>query len=151
MISRKCFVLLLSAVLLPLGCGSGTEIDDEALDKMAGGKRQETVAVSGKVSIGGVPTSDIKIYAYTQSSGLKPAAETLTGPDGVYCWNTYTGCDGLPPGEYKLAFAHVPEEGKGKKQGKDLLEGKYKDPKKSEFSLVVTSGTPQVDVNYDLK
>ena len=151
MFSRKNSVLLMFAVLLPLGCGSEANFDDEALDKMAGGKRQETVAVSGKVTVGGVPTGNIVIYGYTQASGLKPAAETHTKADGTYCWNTYTDCDGVPPGEYKLTFAHIPNERKGKKQGEDLLKGQYKDPAKSEFSLVVTSGAPQADVNYDLK
>ena len=143
-------LLILSTALLVSGCGSGTEINDGDLDKMAGGKRQETVAVSGKVTISGAPGSGVTISAYPKV-GVKPVGETRTAEDGTYCWTTYASCDGLPAGEYRLTFVHAPEEGKGKKQGKDLLEGRYKDPTKSEFSLVVVAGTPQIDVNYDLK
>ena len=150
MLFRLNSLLILIAALLISGCGSGTDLDEGDLDKMAGGKRQETIAVSGKVSIGGTPASGITIFAYPKV-GVKPVGETRTKEDGTYCWTTYSSCDGLPAGEYRLTFVHAPEEGKGKKQGKDLLEGRYKDPTASEFSLVVVAGTPQTDVNYDLK
>lgn len=150
MVLRSNSFLLLSAVLLLSGCGTDVDPTQEALDKMAGGKRLETVAVSGKVTIGGNPTGGVMIYAHPKQGGAKPI-ETRTGEDGTYCWTMYVGCDGLPPGEYRLAFTHIPKEGKGKKQGEDLLQGRYKDPMKSEFSLNVVAGMPQIDVNYDLK
>lgn len=146
----KPFLLLALAVLI-CGCNSGSEMTDDALDKMAGGKRQETVPVSGKVTIGGAPTGGVLISCYTQKSGLKPVAEARTKDDGTYCWTTYTGCDGLPAEKYTLGFQHVPKEGKGKKAGEDLLQGRFKDPTKSGFSLEVVAGKPQTDVNYDLK
>lgn len=151
MVLRAKEFVLLMAVLALCGCGAGADIDDEALDKMAGGKREETVAVSGTVSIAGSPAGDVNIYAYTEKGGLKPVAETRTKDDGTYCWTTYVGCDGLPAGKYTLAFTHVPKEGKGKNEGEDLLKGKFKDPKKTGFALDVVSGTPQTGVDYDLK
>ena len=48
-------------------------------------------------------------------------------------------------------IAYIPDEGKGKKEGEDLLGGKYRDPSKSEFSLQVASGAPQTNVNYELQ
>ena len=149
--SRRNAFLLIPVVLLLSGCGSGVDVSEEALDQMAGGKRKETGAVSGKVSIGGTPSGDVVIYAYPKEGGVKPVGETRTAQDGTYCWTTYKMCDGLPAGEYRMAFVHTPKEGKGKKVGEDLLQGRYKDPTKSEFFLVVVSGTPQTDVNYELK
>ena len=52
--------------------------------------------------------------------------------------------------EYRLAFKHIVEEGKGKEEGPDLFEGKYRNPNKNDFKLSVQSGSPQVDVNYEL-
>jgi len=143
--------LLLSAILLLAGCGGEREVGRENLEEMVGGELKETVPVSGKVSIGGAPTGGVIIRAYTEASGMEPAAEIRTGEDGSYAWVTYTEGDGLEPGQYRLAFAHVPKEGKGKKQGSDLLEGKYANPMKNDFSLEVKSGEPQIDVNYNLE
>ena len=148
---RSNAFLLLSVVLLLSGCGSGGDLSEEDLDKMAGGKRNETVAVSGVVSVGGAPAAGVVIYAYANQADMDPAFRVRTGADGTYCWSTYKACDGLQPGSYTLAFAHIPKEGKGSKPGEDLLKGRYRDQKKSEFSLKVVSGAPQIDVNYDLK
>lgn len=151
MVLRSNLFLLLSVVVLLSGCGGGADLSEEDLDKMAGGSRAETVAVSGKVTVAGTPTAGVMIYAYAQEGEPKPAAEIRTDADGNYAWSTYAAGDGLPPGTYKLTFAHVPKEGKGKNQGEDLFQGKYSDPTASEFTLTVASGTPQTDVNYALE
>ncbi len=151
MVSRQSVLLLSAALLFHAGCSNERDVSKEQLEAMAGGELKETVPVNGTVSINGTPTAKVIIYAYKKTGGLKSVAETRTDPEGKYCWTTYSPCDGLPPGEYQLAFAHVPKEGKGRKQGEDLLKGKYRDPRKSEFTLVVKSGEPQTDVNYDLK
>ena len=148
---RPSVCLLLPAVLLLAGCEAEKEIGREQLEAMAGGELKETVPISGKVSINGAPAAKVNIYAYTRESGREPAARVRTAEDGTYCWTTYQLCDGLPPGEYRLAFAHIPKEGKGQKEGEDLLRGKYKNPAKNNFTLVVKSGEPQTDVNYELQ
>ena len=149
---RPNVFLLLSATLLLAGCGGAENDENKRLEAMAGGDLKETVPVSGTVSINGTPAAGVNIYAYTQASGMKPAHQARTKEDGTYCWTTYAACDGLVPGEYRVAFAHVPKEGKGNKEGVDLLQGKYRDPQKNDFTLDVKSGgEPQTEVNYDLK
>lgn len=151
MVLRFNSFLLLFAALLVVGCDNTRDLSEEALDQMAGPEgRQETVAVSGKVTIDGSPAAHVNIYAYTQSSGMEPAQRTRTKADGTYCWTKYKMCDGLVPGTYKLGFAHIPKEGKTKEEGEDMFGGKYKNPMKHDFELVVASGQEQVDVNYDL-
>lgn len=148
--SRSRLLLLLSAALLA-GCNEERNVGEDDLASMAGGELKETVPVSGTVNVGGAPTGDVFMYAYSKGDVTKPVAQIETKPDGTYCWTTYSLCDGLPPGEYTVAFSYVPDEGKGKKEGEDLLGGKYRDPSKSEFTLQVSSGAPQTNVNYDLE
>lgn len=151
MVLRPNVFLLLSAILLLAGCGGETERDSkEALEAMAGEKLKETVPVSGTVYVNGAPAAGVNIFAYNQASGMKPAVEARTKEDGTYCWTTYTMCDGLVPGKYRLAFAYVPKEGKGKKEGEDLFQGKYRDQMENDFTLDVQSGASQTEVNYQL-
>jgi len=149
MVLRSNVFLLLPAILLLAGCGSGSDLTKEQLESRVGALK-ETVPVSGTVSINGSPTAGVNLYAYAKGGGMEAAAEARTEEDGTYCWATYQECDGLVPGEYQLAFSHIPKEGKGKKAGEDLLQGKYRDPTKSEFTLLVKSGEPQTEVNYEL-
>lgn len=146
---RLCLLLLLPAFLLA-GCSNERSVDEGDLASMAGGELKETVPVSGTVHVDGLPAEDVFIYAYPKGNVTAPVAQIQTKPDGTYCWTTYALCDGLPVGEYTLAFAYIPDEGKGKKEGEDLLGGKYRNPSKSEFTLQVQSGAPQVNVNYEL-
>ncbi|WP_145378634.1 hypothetical protein [Symmachiella dynata] len=153
MFLRKDILLLLSAMLLLAGCGYDKEISKEEIAKQAGvevDELKETVPVTGTVTVDGTPTGNVYMYAYTEASGVKPVAQTKTKADGTYCWTKYLPCDGMLPGEYRLAFKHIVEEGKGKEEGPDLFEGKYRNPNKNDFKLSVQSGSPQVDVNYEL-
>ncbi len=152
MFLRKDILLILSAMLLLAGCGD-KELSKEELAAQAGVEVEDLnklVPVSGTVNVNGAPTGNVYIYAYTEASGVKPVAEAKTKADGTYCWTNYQACDGMLPGEYRLAFKHIVEEGKGKEEGPDLFEGKYRNPNKNDFTLSVTSGSPQVDVNYEL-
>ncbi|TWU14570.1 hypothetical protein CA54_34390 [Symmachiella macrocystis] len=153
MFFRKDVLLLLSAMLLLAGCGHEKEISQQEIAEQAGvevDELKEVVPVSGKVTVNGTPTGGVKISAYTEASGAKPVAETQTKADGTYCWTKYVPCDGMVPGEYRLAFKHIAAEGKGKDDGPDQFEGKYRNPNKNDFTLSVQSGSPQVDVNYEL-
>ena len=142
--------LYLFAILLIAGCGSSAVDDsEEARRKRAGGELKETVAVSGKVSLAGQPAGKVTLQAYTQESGMEPAAQCLTNADGTYCWNTYGECDGLVPGSYRLAFKKA---GARQKPGaRDQLGGKYLNPLENDFPLEVVSGEPQTEVNYNLE
>jgi len=144
------FFVALSLMLF-VGCGSSRDVSDEAIESMIGEKLKETIPVSGVVLIDGAPSAKVNMLAYTKESGMKAVAEITTEPDGTYCWTTYRSCDGLPAGSYRIAFTHVPKEGKGKNSGEDLLKGKYRNPMQNDFTLVVESGKPQVDVKYELE
>lgn len=150
MVVRPVSFLFLFTVTLLSGCGSGQNFDDEALKAMAGGELKERVPISGKVMIDGEPAVGVNIYAYTKESGMDPAYECRTRAEGEYCWSTHETCDGIQPGSYQLAFAHIPKEGRGS-EGKDLLNGKYRNPTKTGITLEVQSGgEPQTEVNYEL-
>jgi hypothetical protein len=151
MVVRPVSFLFLCGVTLLSGCGSGQEFDNDALKQMAGGELKERVAISGKVMIDGQPAVGVNVYAYTKESGMKPAYECRTRVEGEYCWSTHESCDGIQPGSYQLAFAHIPKEGRGS-EGKDRLNGKYRNPTKTGITLEVKGGgEPQVDVNYELE
>jgi hypothetical protein len=152
MTRRPTAVLFLSAILLLAGCGAANrDLDKEKIEAMTGEPMKETVPVSGTILVDGTPTAGVNIFAYKGGEKRESAARARSGPDGVYCWTTYQPCDGLPPGEYKLGFTNVPDEGKGKKEGQDVFKGKYKDPSKNEFTLNVKSGEAQTEVKYELK
>lgn len=144
-------ILAVFSLLLLVGCGSGRDVSDEALESMIGDKLKETIPVSGVVTVNGTPTGKVTMLAYTKESGMKPVADITTEEDGTYCWTTYRSCDGLPAGDYRLAFKHIPKEGKGKDRGDDAFGGKYSNPMEHDFTLTVASGSPQTDVNYDLQ
>ncbi len=103
---RSVCLLQLTAIVLFCGCGdSGRDSSRAALVSMSGGELKETAAISGKVSLDGQPAGRVTIYAYSVATpAKKPDFECLTKDDGTYCWQTYTECDGLPIGEYQLAF-----------------------------------------------
>lgn len=144
-------VLIFAVLAALVGCGGGTEVSDSELVDMAGGELSETVPVSGTITIDGTPTKNVVIYAYNSTSGMEAFAETKSQEDGTYCWSTYKACDGIAPGEYKLAFAYIPKDGKGGNPGKDELGGKYRNPMEGGFELSVQSGVPQEGVDYKLE
>lgn len=143
--------LVLSAILLLAGCGGpGRDNSDSAITSMNSGEAgKETVAVSGKVTVGGEPAGSVTMAAYLEGGGRKPVAQCVTKKDGTYCWETYVECDGLPPGDYRFAFKKSTEP-RPRPGASDAFRGKYKNPMQNDFSLKVESGNPQVDVNYDL-
>lgn len=148
---QRLWLCILAPVLLA-GCG-GSDKDDiskERLTSMAGGTLKEAFPVSGIVTIDGAPASDVYLYAHLDSDA-KPTAQTNTDKDGKFCFSTNLLCDGLPAGEYSLTFRLMPDIPKNKDIGKDLFNGKYKNPKKSENKLTVVAGTPQTEIKIDLK
>lgn len=137
-----------------VGCG-GSGADDvskERLAAMSGGTLDEVVPVSGKVLVNGEPKLGVNLYLYS-SDGKTRISQARTAADGTYCWSTYTICDGIKAGSYRLAFRYIP---KPKKNGSeesalDLFKSEYSNPMKVEYLLDVAAGTPQTEANYDLK
>jgi hypothetical protein len=139
--------------LLIAGCGSSAEDSSkERLAAMAGGRLKDVVPVSGKVLVDGAPTAGVNLHLFPSAGGNR-ITSVKTGPDGTYCWSTHTSCDGIEAGSYKIAFDFFkkPKRNDNVNMADDQLKGRYSDPMKSEFSLTVTKGTPQKDVNYELK
>lgn len=124
----------------------------ERLTKMAGGALKDVVPVSGKVLVDGEPKGNVNLFLHPADGG--PSILSIrTNPDGTYCWSTHSSCDGLEPGDYVIAFTYVPKlkRNESNEISGDLFKGKYGDPKKSAYKLSVAKGTPQKDVDYDLK
>ena len=135
-------------IVLIGGCGGANSPSKADLEKRIGKPLTEVAAVSGIVNLDGTPTDGVNISLYGPTSGTS-IKNARTDRGGKFCFTTYLECDGLEPGEYKLTFMHVPKE---KERGpvEDLLNGKYSDPKKTEFTLTVEKGKPQKNLKYDL-
>jgi hypothetical protein len=119
---------------------------------MAGGTLKDVVPVSGKVLVDGEPKEGVNLYLYAGTGG-SAIAECRTKSDGTYCWSTYTPCDGLEAGSYRLAFKYVPKQRRNDRdeEAMDLFQGRYSDPTKVEYLLTVEEDAPQTGVDYDLK
>ena len=144
--TAACLFLMVLA-----GCGSNkADMSPERLKKLAGSDALEAVVpVSGTVMIDGEPEAGVNLYLYG-SPPTTPLKECRTDVEGQFCWTTYTSCDGLAPGTYTIGFEYIP---KMKKNGTgiDLFKGKYKNPAKNDFKLVVEEDSPQTDLSYELK
>ena len=143
--TSTCICIL--AVLLTVGCGSNGVTKDR-LKAKAGGQLKSVVPVSGKVLVDAQPVSGVLLQLYSTSNSEKPLKSAIAGDDGKYCWSTYTACDGLEPGGYKVTFKHLKNPTKEKSE--DLFKGRYSDVSKSQYELVVEAGKPQEKVDYDL-
>ncbi len=147
MVLRSLSLLFLSGLALVAGCGGPREVSEEDLRSMAGGELSETVPVSGTVTIDGSAAQGVNIYAYTQD-GTDAASRCRTLADGSFCFTTHARCDGMQPGTYRLAFAHVLEQ--TRRERVDQLQGKYQDPLAHDFELIVETGKPQTELTYEL-
>ena len=149
MMSLRGTSICILAVSLMVGCGSSSSNDASKarIKAMAGGNLKDVVPVSGTVLVDGKPASGVLMQLYS-GEGDKPLTKVTAGEDGKYCWTTYTACDGLEPGKYKLTFKHLKRP--KKENSEDLFEGRYSDPSNTKYEFTVEAGKPQKDVNYDL-
>ncbi|MBL8851208.1 MAG: carboxypeptidase regulatory-like domain-containing protein [Planctomycetaceae bacterium] len=133
------------------GCADKSKEDatKERIEQLAGGTLSDVVAVRGTVFIDGAAAEGVNLMLF-KSGAPQQVATTRTDADGKYCWSTYGNCDGIPAGEYSVAFTHIPKPKKND-SGVDLLKGKYANSRSSKFKLVVENGKPQETVNYELE
>lgn len=150
-INRGCHVWIF-AVLLFTGCGSDVDRSKDDLESMVGGALKAVFPVSGKVLLDGEAKEGVNLYLF-KPDGTPMTNNARTKADGTYCWSTYEVCDGVEAGDYVVCFRYIPKQksnDRGDSDEVDLLEGKFSDPKTSEFKLTV-SGAPQENINYELK
>ena len=141
--------ICLLTVLLIVGCGSDKGDATKArLKAMAGGELKVVVPVSGTVLVDGQPVTGVLLQLWSSNTSEKPRKSVVAGADGKYCWSTYTPCDGLEPGAYKLTFKHLKDPKKEKSE--DLFKGRYSDVSNSKYELTVEAGMSQQDVDYEL-
>lgn len=147
----RCTTATCLVLVLVSGCGSDkADMSPERLRKLAGTDSLETVVpISGNVVIDGESAVGVNVYLYAEVPST-PLKESRTDDEGHFCFTTYVACDGVKPGNYKLGFEYVPKMKKNG-TGPDLFKGKYKNPAKNDFKLTVEEGSPQTDLNYELK
>jgi len=148
------YVYLAAAIALSfqLGCGGGAK---GPLPKNA----VPTSPVKGIVKIDGTPTPGVLVCAYpadklgslsnlsidSLSALPNQAGQTTTQADGSFGFSTYMANDGLPEGEYALAFfwtagGSMEAEGSTVKPEAKPFNKKYAAPTKSEIKVTVTKG-----------
>lgn len=100
--ARGVFVIMASAVLAPLGCGSKTT------------DLPEPVPVTGTVTLDNKPLANATVY-FTPTSGEKGVGATATtDANGKYELSTRYGGDvrkGAVPGKYRVHFSLMVDSG----------------------------------------
>ncbi len=132
----RWFCLLLF-VPVCIGCGGGEE---EPF-------RKQTSVVKGTVTVDGAPPSSALIVECHPVGGIDKehpsVSNGMTNDLGVFELSTYEKGDGIPPGDYVLTFRwqdyNMISNSYG---GPDKLNGRYSDPKTSEFKLSVKGSEP---------
>lgn len=113
--------------------------------------------VTGRVTIAGKPAQGVVVVLYPQAGS---AAETKklnpsghTDENGEYVLTTYTQDDGVPEGTYRVALRWMETpapSAKGLPPGflppVDKLKGRYADPAKTKWEIVVSSQTNELPV-----
>ena len=115
---------------------------------MSGGTLKKVVPIKGKILIDGSPEKNVYAYWHRPDSS-KPNGQSVTNDKGEYCFTSYTTCDGLEPGQYKLTFQWI-KKAELQRKGTDLLKGRYSNLAKTEYSVTVVEGQPQTSLNFEL-
>lgn len=104
------------------------------------GDRVETFPVTGEVYVDGQAVENLQVscnnvLGVSQENPITPRA--FTGPGGKFSLATYEAGDGVPKGEYTLTFQWGQPNPFHGYTG-DKLNGRYAEPKASQFKLTVT-------------
>jgi hypothetical protein len=128
-------ILLLGSIV---GCAKSSQESLDAYLKQTGHSRADVFPLAGKVTIDGQPARYVKplrlvVMLYDES---KPNLPSFKRPcrecnaDGEFSFGTYTKGDGLPPGNFVVAFAVLNVTMQGLK-GPDQLKNLYNDPERN--------------------
>lgn len=135
----RWFALLLLVPVFLVGCSGGETLDPPF--------RKETAAVTGVITVDGEPPSGpvvIKCYPVAGIDKEHPSSSSSrTGDLGAFEISTYEKGDGIPEGDYVLTFTWQKFNTFSMNfSGPDKLNGRYKDPRKSEIKVSVKGAEP---------
>lgn len=106
---------------------------------------KETIPVTGEVFVGGKAAEGVMVK-FVPTAGMDTAQPTetnaMTDDKGKFAASTYQLGDGAPAGEYRLTFTWPQLNKMSMSFDGDSLKGKYEDPKKSDYTINVQSGSP---------
>jgi len=106
-----------------------------------GPPRKQTFPVSGKVTVdGAAPPSTVQVECHNvagMDEKMPTFSRTETKTDGTFEVATYEQKDGVPPGDYVLVFTSREFNVMSRDYGPDKFNGRYSDPKKSDFKFTV--------------
>ena len=146
--SLRLAVLAIVLGLSALGCGSGQEGADKALDRALDKAKVSKTPVAkfgGTVTVNGQPPG-IKLHdghrivlmlydPKNPPSGTHKIIGTELMPepnDGAFEFSTFALKDGVPTGSYIAVFADQPTSWGGNYHGGDRFENRFNDPDKNE-------------------
>ncbi len=153
------------AMVAVAGCGGGaTKRSADDILRESGKSRANVAPLAGTITVDGqVP--DVASFGKPrlvvllfEKSKLDESpdrvAKVLCDPKGQFVFSTYDQGDGVPPGQYVLAFVEMKFDKKRGYFGKDLLKNLYSDPSINEKNpeLVIDHQPPgKKDYVIDLK
>ncbi|QVL34140.1 carboxypeptidase regulatory-like domain-containing protein [Telmatocola sphagniphila] len=116
------------------------------------------IPVTGKLQVDGQPAEGAQVTLVPTNSSIGESTFRPTGlvdADGSYKLTTYDPSrsithEGVPPGEYKVTITWIPllqpgENVDSKKRPVDRLGGKYLDPAKSPYPVVIKEPRMEMD------
>ena len=97
---------------------------------------------------GGAPLAGVKIIFHAKTSDPSNATLSMakTDAEGRFKAWTYQADDGVPPGDYTVTFDDQSKTQPHMRSSPDLFNGKYSDPKKSEFKVKVPESGEPIDM-----
>ncbi len=134
--SRRRLWAVVAGVSFAVGCGGWEPPQPQ--------NRVETFPVTGQVHVDGNPVAQIAVRLHPVGSEKNslPTASGFTDEEGRFSIGTYESGGGAPAGTYVITF----QWGQvnlltGRYEG-DKFRGRYADPEKSTFRVVVEKGKP---------
>ena len=146
-------LLIVAQISFVLGCGGGKG------DPLKNIQKESTGVVKGEIHIDGQPKNGVRIYVFKEDnvpngpvdpSNNMANGMTATGADGKFVFTTYSAFDGLPEGNYVLAFFwngdglsdEVSSDNLRTTKEANLFNKKYGNPAKSTFKVTAKKETP---------
>lgn len=136
---RRLISKVVLLCLLTFGCSGGERKPLNA---------KPVLPVSGLVHVDGAPLAGVKIIFHAKTSDPSNATLSMakTDAEGRFKAWTYQADDGVPPGDYTVTFDDQSKTQPHMRSSPDLFNGKYSDPKKSEFKVKVPESGEPIDM-----